>query len=147
MTLKEQIEHDLKDAMRAKDQVRLNTLRQIKTAVKNKEVALLKPLDDAAVIQVVSGLVKQRRESIEQFTKGERHDLVATESQELALLQAYLPVPLSGAELAQAVDQVIAAECASGAKEMGRIMKAVMAKVAGRADGKAVSELVKTRLK
>lgn len=147
MGLKEQIDRDLKDALRAKDVVRLNTLRQIKTLIKNKEVKLLKPLDDTAVIQVVLTLVKQRRESIEQFGKGGRADLVAQETAELALLQSYLPEAMPEAEVARIVGEVVAAEGATGAKDMGRVMKAVMGRVAGRADGKVVSALVKTLLK
>lgn len=143
MGLKARIEGDLKEAMRAKDGVRLDTLRQIKTQIKNKEVELIKALDDVGVIQVISTLVKQRRESIEQFTKGGRVDLVRKEEAELALLQAYLPAALPADALQQLVDEVIAAEGATSAKDMGRVMKAVLAKVAGRADGKVVSELVK----
>lgn len=147
MGLKERIDQDLKDALRAKDGMRLNTLRQIKTLVKNKEVELQKPLDDIAVVQVVHTLVKQRHDSIEQFGKGGRADLVAQETAELALLQSYLPEAMPETEVARIVAEVIAAEGATGAKDMGRVMKAVMIQVAGRADGKAVSELVKKKFR
>lgn len=143
MTLKERINQDLKDALRARDEVRLNTLRQIKTLVKNKEVEWQRPLDDTAVVQVINTLVKQRRESIEQFGKGGRADLVAKETTELALLQSYLPEAMPEAEVARIVGEVVAAEGATDAKDMGRVMKAVMSRVAGRADGKVVSEIVK----
>lgn len=145
--LKERIESDLKDAMRAHDEVRLNTLRQIKTQIKNKEVELIKQLDDAGVIQIVSTLVKQRKESIEQFGKGGRVDLVEKETREMAILQLYMPAAMSEDELKKMIEDVLAEENASGPKDMGKVMKAVMAKAVGRADGKLVSELVKSRLK
>ncbi|MBI2345450.1 MAG: GatB/YqeY domain-containing protein, partial [Deltaproteobacteria bacterium] len=138
MTLKDKIDQDLTAALRAKDTVRLNTLRQIKTYIKNREVELRSQLDDTGVVQILSTLVKQRRESIEQFGKGGRTDLVEKEERELKLLQGYLPAALSEAELIQLVDTVIAEEGGGDTKAMGRVMKAVMAKVAGRADGKIV---------
>ena len=147
MNLKERVDKDLKEALRARDEVRLNTLRQIKTLVKNKEVELIHPLDDPGVVQILHTLVKQRRESIEQFTNGGRKDLADKEALELTILQGYLPQAMSETELARVIDDIISGEAASGAKDMGRVMKAVIAKVAGRADGKIISELVKQRLK
>ena len=147
MNLKERVDQDLKEALRARDEVRLNTLRQIKTLVKNKEVELIHPLDDPGVVQILHTLVKQRRESIEQFTNGGHKDLADKEALELTILQGYLPQAMSETELARVIDDIISGEAASGAKDMGRVMKAVIAKVAGRADGKIISELVKQRLK
>lgn len=145
--LKERIESELKDAMRARDEVRLNTLRHIKTLIKNKEVELIKQLDDAGVIQVIATLVKQRKEAIEQFGRGGRTDLVEKETRELSILQTYMPSAMSEDELKKLIEDVVAEEGASGPKDMGKVMKAVMAKAAGRVDGKLISELVKNRLK
>ena len=147
MSLKERIDNDLKDAMRAKDQLRLNVLRQVKTSVRNKEVELKQECDDTQVVKVLQGLAKQRRDSIEQFDKGGRADLVANEQAELKFLEGYLPAAMSEADLAKLVDEVIAAEGATSPQDMGKVMKVVLAKAAGRADGKVVSALVKQRLK
>lgn len=147
MTLTKRISDDITAAMRAKDQVRLKPLRMAKAALMNREVEKGRQLDDAEEQQVVAQLIKQRRDSVEQFTAGGREELAATERAEILVLQAYLPPPMETADLERAVDEAISETGASGPKDMGRVMKAVMAKLAGRsADGKAVNELVRKRL-
>jgi len=147
MTLREKLDSDLKDAMRARDQVRLDTIRNIKSAVKYKEVeAENKVLDDGAILKVIAGLVKQRRDSVEQFTAGGRKDLADKEERELAILQTFLPQQLSETELAALVDEAIRETGAADMKAMGGVIKAVQAKAAGRAEGKAISDLVKKKL-
>lgn len=146
MALKEKVEADLKVAMRAKDPVRLNTLRFVLSALKNKWIDLRDKFDDAAAAQVLSTLAKQRRESIEQFEKGGRQDLVAKEKAELAILEAYLPKSLSEAEVTNLVEAAVKESGATSAKDMGKVMKVLMPKVAGRADGKLVSQLVQKKL-
>lgn len=136
------IDEDLKKAIKERDTDRLQTLRALKTALHNKKVELIRALEDRECLQVVNTLVKQRRESIEQFEKGGRLDLVATEKKELEILLAYLPPSLSEEELANIVKEAISESGASDPKDMGIVMKIVMGKVTGRADGKAVSSLV-----
>lgn len=138
---------DIATAMRGKDQNRLAPLRMAKAALMNREVEKGRALDEAEAQQVIASLIKQRRDSIEQFTKGGRDDLAAKESAEIATLEAYLPPPMDAADIERAVTDAIAETGASSAKDMGRVMKAVMAKLAGHAvDGKAVNELVRRKL-
>jgi uncharacterized protein YqeY len=147
MTLANQINADLTGAMRARDAVRLATLRMLKTALVNKAIEKGRDLDEAESLQVVSTLIKQRRESIEQFARGGRQDLVDRETAEIGVLEGYLPAPLDRAELEGLIDEAIAETGASSAKDMGKVMKAVMPKTAGRnVDGKLVNELVRARL-
>jgi uncharacterized protein YqeY len=147
MTLNEQIASSITAAMKSKDAARLSTLRMLKAAVMNKEVEKGRTLEDAEILQVVASLVKQRRDSIEQFEKGGRHDLVAKESAEVAVLEAYLPPAASAADIEAAIDAAIAETGASSAKDMGKVMKAVMPKLAGtNADGRAVNEAVRRKL-
>jgi uncharacterized protein YqeY len=146
MALKEQLDQDLKAAMREKDQLRLDTIRGLKSAIKYREIELMKPLDDAGVLGVVSSEIKRRRDSIEQYRAGNRPDLADKEEAEAKLLQAYLPAQLSAEELAARVDAAIAKTGAKGPKDMGAVMKALLPEVQGKADGKLVSELVKARL-
>jgi hypothetical protein len=135
------------DAMRKKDQARLSALRMLKAAFMNREVEKGRALDDAEARQVVTSLVKQRRDSIEQFAKGGRQDLVAKESAEIAVLESYLPPAADPAVVERAVAEAIAETGASSAKDMGRVMKAVMARLAGQnVDGKAVNEQVRKAL-
>ena len=143
----DRISGELAAAMRARDQVKLGTLRMAKAALMNREVERGRVLDDAESLQVIAGLIKQRRDSIEQFRAGGREDLARKEEAEVAILEAYLPPPLDPAELESLVTEAITETGASSPKDMGRVMKAVLAKVAGRnVDGKTVSELVKTKL-
>ncbi len=135
------------DAMRRQDAARLVPLRMLKAAFMNKSVEKGHELDDAEARQVVSSLVKQRRDSIEQFTKGGRKDLADKEAGEIVVLEAYLPPAADPAAVDKAVDDAIAETAATSAKDMGRVMKAAMSRLAGQnVDGKIVSELVRRKL-
>jgi uncharacterized protein YqeY len=135
------------DAMRAKEVARLSALRMLKAALMNREVERGRALDDSESRQVVSSLVKQRKDSIEQFTKGGRQDLVDKEAAEIRVLESYLPPSADPAAIERAVLDAIAETAATSAKDMGRVMKTVMAKLAGQSvDGKAVNELVRQKL-
>jgi len=147
MIFLERVNQDIAAAMRAKEQDRLVPLRMLKTALTLKRVERGNELDDRESLQVVSTLVKQRKDSIEQFTTAGRQDLADKERAEIVVLEAYLPPPVSREELEQAVDEAVRATGASSPKDMGGVMKAVMAALAGRnADGKLVNELVRARL-
>jgi uncharacterized protein YqeY len=146
-SLLEQITKDIADAMRRKDQATLAPLRMLKAALMNKEVEKGRPPDDAESTQVVIALVKQRRDSIEQFRAGGRQDLVDREHAEVVFLERYLPPAADDAAINQAIEAAVTETGASGPKDMGKVMKAVMAKLMGlTVDGRTVSELVKTRL-
>jgi uncharacterized protein YqeY len=151
MGLKEQLAEDLKDAMRANDEVRRNTLRGLLTAISNTEIARVnvkdesasrQALTDADALDVVQKQAKQRRESIEEFRKAARADLVAREEAELAILSAYLPQQLSREEITAEVKLVIAETGASGPGDKAKVMPAAIAKLKGRADGRAINEVV-----
>jgi uncharacterized protein YqeY len=147
MTLTDQVSADITAAMKARDAGRLSALRMLKAAVMNKSVEKGRDLDDAEVLQVVSSLVKQRRDSIEQFSKAGRTDLVEKETGEIAVLQSYLPPAATPEEIDAAVAAAIAETGATSPKDMGKVMKAVMPKLAGKnADGKAVNEAVRRTL-
>lgn len=146
MSLKEQITADMKSAMKAGEKDRLKVVRLILAAIKQIEVDTRADLDDAAVLSVITKMVKQRRDSIEQFDKGNRADLSAIEAAEIEVLQTYLPEALSADDLAAMVDEVIEATGASGMQDMGKVMGQIKAKAAGRADMGAVSATVKQRL-
>jgi uncharacterized protein YqeY len=145
--LADRITRDIADAMRARDQARLAPLRMLKAALMNREVEKGRALEAAESLQVVASLIKQRRDSIEQFQKGGRQDLADTELREIALLETYLPPPLDAAAIERAVDEAIAETGAQSAKDLGRVMKAVMPKLAGATvDGRAVNEIVRRKL-
>lgn len=146
MSLRERLTEEMKVAMKAKADLRLSTIRLIRSAVKNKEIELKRELDDQGITEVISTLVKQRRESIRLFSDAGRQDLVDKEEKELATLIDFLPQQLSREEVTDLVVKVIAECGAQGGKDMGRVMKAVAPHVAGRADGKMVSEVVKEKL-
>jgi uncharacterized protein YqeY len=147
MTLQERIDSDLKDAMRAKDAGRLNVLRMLKSALKYASIEKSDAgLDDAAAAQVIRKQVKQRQDSIESFEKGGRPELAAKEKEELEMLNAYLPKGMDADELATMVRETIAEVGATSKAQMGAVMKAVQAKVAGRADGKTLSAEVQRQL-
>lgn len=147
MSLKEKIDADLKDAMRGRKELETSVLRMLKSQVKYKEVEPgAQALDDAGVTQVILSLIKQRRDSAEQFKAGGRLELAEKEEQEIAILQGYLPQQLSAEQLASEVAAAITASGAKGPKDMGSVMKALMPKVQGRAEGKAISEAVKSQL-
>jgi uncharacterized protein len=147
MALRDRISEDLIAAMKAKDAARLSVLRMMKTAVKNKEIDTRAPLDDAAVIQVLSTQIKQRRDSIEQFARGGRQDLVDKETAEIKVVEEYLPAAVSEEEIALVVAEVVKETGASSVKDLGRVMKECMARFAGKpVDGKKVNQVVKALL-
>lgn len=158
MSLKTKLMDDLKTSMKSGDKVRLSVIRMVQAALKNKEIdERVKPADpkdsrsqdqkdDDSVMTVIKTLVKQRKDSIEQFTAGNRQDLVDQETAELKILESYLPSQMSSDEVAAVVSDVIKSTGASSAKDMGAVMKAVIAQTKGRADGKLISELVKAKL-
>jgi uncharacterized protein len=147
MTLMDRISQDISAAMRARDQARLGPLRMAKAALMNREVEKGRALEGAEAEQVLASLIKQRRDSIEQFTRGGRQDLVDRETAEVAVLEAYLPPPPDAAELEAAVTAAIEETGAASMKDLGRVMKAAMGKLEGRTvDGRAVNELVRRHL-
>jgi uncharacterized protein YqeY len=146
MTLKTRITEDMKTAMRAKDTARLSAIRLLLAAIKQREVDERRELSDSDVLAVIDKMVKQRRDSIAQFTAGNRMDLVATEQGELAVLQAYQPEQMSESEIDAAIAAAIAATGASGPAGMGKVMAELKGKLAGRADMSAVSARVKAQL-
>ena len=148
MSLHDRLTEDLKLAMKARDQLRMDVIRMIKAAVLNKEVEMKKDLDDAEMSRIMTTMIKQRKESVEQYEKGHRAELAAKERQEILIIESYLPKALSTDELAHIVEAVIRETGASSAKDMGATMKAVMARLAGQpVDGKQVSDLVRSKLK
>ncbi len=146
MGLRERIDADTKDALKSGAKDKLSTLRMLNAALKNKQIDKRRPLTEEEIIETVRSLIKQRRDSIEQFEKGGRKDLVDKEAAEVAVLEVYLPQQLSREELETMVRDTVAQTGASGAKDMGKVMKALIPRVGGRADGKLVSELVKNVL-
>src|SRR6185369_8347532 len=146
MTLKEELETAMKQAMKARDDLRLSAVRMIRSLVKNREIDLKHELDDQGVVEVISTLVKQRRESIRLYQEGNRQDLVDKEEAELAILLGFLPAQLSAEEITELVTRVIRETGAQGIKDMGRVMKVLTPQTTGRADGKTVSEIVKQQL-
>jgi uncharacterized protein YqeY len=147
MTFSEQITRDIAAAMKAREPARLSALRMVKAALMNGAVSKGRELEDAEAQQVLASLIKQRRDSIDQFRSAGRTDLVDKETAEIAVLERYAPPPASAADLEQAVDAAIKETGATTPKDMGRVMKAVMGALAGKSiDGKAVNELVKKKL-
>jgi uncharacterized protein YqeY len=146
MNLQGEISAALKDAMRAKDEAKLASLRLVLTAIKNREKEVRRSLEDPEIISLISTQIKQRKESIDHYRKAGRDDLVKAEESELQILQGYMPEELSAEEMSQALDEVIAEVGAVSIKDMGKVMKAAMNKLAGRADGRAINEMVKEKL-
>jgi uncharacterized protein len=147
MTLQEKIQSHLAEAMRSKNQLRLSVLRMMKTAVKNKEVEKMKALDETEVIAVLNTLVKQRKDSVEQFRKGSREELAQKEEAEIKIIEEYLPAAASDDEIRRAVEEAIQETGSASMKDMGKVMKATMSRLAGKtADGSRVSQLVKEKL-
>ena len=143
----DQIQKDITDAMKARDEQRLSTLRMVKAALKNREIDKMSPLDDKESQQVLSTLIKQRKDSIDQFLKGGRKEMADKEAAEIVLIEAYLPKAASDEQIVAGVKAVIAEMGSPTMKDMGAVMKNVMAKFAGaRVDGKLVSETVKKQL-
>ena len=147
MALLERLQTEMVTAMKAKDEARLGTLRMMKTALKKHEVDSMKPLDEPTEMQILSMLIKQRREAADMFRKGGREELATKEESELAMIETYLPAAPSEEELDRAVSEAIAESGATSAKDMGKVMKAAQAKLTGkRVNGKVLSEHVKSRL-
>lgn len=143
----DRIQNDLTAAMKEKDELRLSVLRMMKSALKNKEIEKMRPLDDLESLQVLQTLVKQRHESVEQFTKGGRKDLAEKEKKEIALIEKYLPAAPSDDEIHRAVEDAISETGADSLKQMGAVIKAARSKLEGKTvDGKALSDRVRDRL-
>jgi uncharacterized protein len=146
MTFKDKINEQMVLAAKAKDKIRLSALRMLKSGLHNREIDLKRELGDAEFLQLLSSMVKQRKDSIEQFAKGGRIDLVKKEEAELRVIEEFLPAQLSEADLDAAIMEAIHEVGAEGIRDMGKVMKVLMPKLAGRADGKAAGEKVKARL-
>jgi uncharacterized protein YqeY len=146
MSLQDEISAALKDAMRARDEAKMSTLRLVLTAIKKREKEARSLLEDQEVISVIASQIKQRRESIEQYRKAGREDLAQSEENELKILQGYMPEQVSEEEISNTLDEIIAEVGAVSMKDMGKVMKAAMAKLAGKADGGAVNAMVKAKL-
>jgi uncharacterized protein len=147
MSLMERISQDMTSAMKAREQQRLGALRMAKAALMNREVEKGRALDEAEEQQVMVSLIKQRRDSIEQFTQGGRQDLADKEAAEISTLEVYLPPPIDPADIERAVSEAMTETGATSVKDLGKVMKAVMPKLAGRAvDGRTINEMVRRKL-
>ena len=146
MALTDQLDADVKAAMKDREALKVSVLRMVKSAIKYREIEVAKSLDDAAVQVVIASEIKRRRDAVEQFRQGGREDLASKEEAEIAILQAYLPKQLAPEELARIVDAAIQRVGAQGPKDMGKVMKELLPEVQGKAEGKAVSEVVKQKL-
>jgi hypothetical protein len=146
MGLEERLVEEMKEAMKSNEKVRLSTIRMIRSSIKNKEIELRKPLDDEGIQKVIQGMVRKGEESLEQFKLGGRMDLVEKESKEIEILKSYLPQSLTQEEMIKIVDQTIQEVQATSLKDLGKVMKSVMPKLQGKADGKLINQLVKERL-
>jgi uncharacterized protein len=146
MSLEERLVEEMKQAMKANDKARLSTIRMIRTAVKNKEIDLRNKLDDDEILRVIQGMVRKSEESVEQFKAGGRMDLVEKETKEIEILRSYLPQALSQEDVIRIIDESIQETQASSLKDLGKVMKSVMPKLTGKADGKLINQLVKERL-
>lgn len=144
--LKDQLNEAMKQSMKARDDLRLSTIRMVRSSLKNREIDLKHELEDQEIVEVISSLAKQRRESIRMYGEGGRADLVEKEEAELAVLLSFLPAQLDASGITELAEQVIAETGAAGQKDMGRVMKALSPLVVGRADGKTVSDIVKRLL-
>jgi len=146
MSLEEKLVEEMKQAMKANDKLRLSTIRMIRSSLKNKEIELRKKLENEDILKVIQVMVRKGEESIEQFQAGGRTDLVEKEKKEIEILKSFLPQPLSQEEILKIIDQSIQEAQASSLKDMGKVMKLVMPKIGGKADGKLINQLVKERL-
>lgn len=147
MTFLERINQDLTIAMKNKEADRLSTLRMVKTSLKNREIEKMAPLDDSEAIKILQSLVKQRRDSIEQYNQAGRTELAEKEAAEISIIERYLPAAIDEATLQRIVDETVTESGATSMKELGNVMKAVMAKLAGQTvDGKMVNQIVRARL-
>jgi len=147
MSLVEQVQKDLIEAMKSKDDLRLSVLRMMKAAFKNKEIEKIRPLEEAEALQILQTLVKQRRESVELFTKGGRNDLAEKETKEIAVIESYLPAAAGTEDMDRAIEAAVTETGATSSKQMGAVIKAARAKLEGKTvDGKVLSDRVRTRL-
>jgi len=146
MSLEERLVEEMKQAMKANDKLRLSTIRMIRSALKNKEIELRKKLEDEEIAKVIQVMVRKGEESVEQFQIGGRMDLVEKEKSEIEILKSFLPQPFSQEEILKIIDQSIQETQASSPKDIGKVMKSVIPKIGGKADGKLINQLVKERL-
>ena len=146
MSLEERLVEEMKQALKSNDKLRLSTIRMIRTALKNKEIETRKKLDEDEIFRVIQGMIRRGEESVEQFRAGGRMDLVEKETKEMEILKSYLPQSLSQEEILAVIDQSIQENQASSLKDLGKVMKSVMSKLGGKADGKLVNQWVKERL-
>jgi uncharacterized protein YqeY len=146
MDIYARINEEMVVAAKAKDKIKLSAVRMLKTALHNKEIDVMRPLNESEIMQVLSSLVKQRKDSIEQFAKGKRQDLVEKEEAELKVLQAFMPEQMSEEEVEALIRKAIAEVGATSVKDMGKVMKVIMPQITGKADGKAAGEKVKALL-
>ena len=146
MDLEERLVEEMKQAMKSNNKLKLSTIRMIRSASKNKEIELRKKLEDEDVVKVIQVMVRKGEESVEQFQAGGRMDLVEKEKKEIEILKSFLPQPLSQEEILKIIDQSIQETQASSLKDIGKVMKSVMPKIGGKADGKLINQLVKERL-
>ena len=146
MSLEERLVEEMKQAMKSNDKLRLSTIRMIRSALKNKEIELRKKLEDEEVVKVIQVMVRKGEESVEQFQIGGRMDLVEKEKKEIEILKSFLPQPLSQEEILKIIDQSIQETQVSSLKDIGKVMKSVMPKIGGKADGKLINQLVKEKL-
>jgi hypothetical protein len=146
MSLEERLVEEMKQAMKSNEKLRLSTIRMIRSSLKNKEIELRKKLEDEDIVKVIQVMVRKGEESVEQFQAGGRMDLVEKETKEIEILKSFLPQPLSQEEILKIVDETIQETQASSLKDIGKVMKSVMPKIGGKADGKLINQLVKERL-
>ena len=146
MSLEERLVEEMKQAMKSNDKLRLSTIRMIRSTLKNKEIELRKKLEDEDVVKVIQVMMRKGEEAVEQFQAGGRADLVEKEKKEMEILKSFLPQPLSQEEIVKIIDQSIQETQASSPKDIGKVMKAVMPKIGGKADGRLINQLVKERL-
>jgi hypothetical protein len=146
MSFEKRLNEDLKNAMRSGDKIRLETIRSLKTMLKNAQIEKMRELTDDEVLQLLNSAAKRRKESIEQFRNSGREDRAAEEEKELEIIQAYLPAQLDESEIEKIVVETIAEVNATSPKDMGKVMGAIMPKVKGRADGKIIQQIVKSKL-
>ena len=146
MSLEERLLEEMKLAMKSNEKLKLSTIRMIRSALKNKEIDLRKKLEDEDIVKVIQAMVRKGEESVEQFQAGGRMDLVEKEKNEIEIMKSFLPQPLSQEEILKIIDQSIQETQASSLKDLGKVMKSVMPKMGGKADGKLINQLVKEKL-
>ena len=146
MSLEERLVEEMKQAMKSNEKLKLSTIRMVRSALKNKEIELRKKLEDEDIVKVIQAMVRKGEESVEQFQTGGRMDLVEKEKSEIEIMKSFLPQPLSQEEILKIIDQSIQETQASSLKDIGKVMKSVIPKLGGKADGKLINQLVKERL-